>query len=43
MLMNPQTQTGENGNPIQYVGLPPALTSSITETKHYFQALDNFF
>lgn len=43
MLMNPQTQTGENGNPIQYVGLPPTLKSSITDTKHYFQALDNFF
>jgi len=43
MLMTPQTQTGENGNPIQYVGLPPTLKSSITDTKHYFQALDNFF
>ena len=43
MLMTPQTQTGENGNPIQYVGLPPTLKTSITDTKHYFQALDNFF
>ena len=46
MDMNARAQageTGENGNPIQYVGLPPALKSSITETKHYFQALDNFF
>ncbi len=46
MDMNVRTQageTGENGNPIQYVGLPPALKRSLTETKHYFQALDNFF
>jgi hypothetical protein len=29
--------------PIQYVGLPPKLRSSLTETKDYFQAMDNFF
>lgn len=28
--------------PLQYVGLPPKLRPSITETRHYFQALDNF-
>jgi hypothetical protein len=30
-------------DPIQYVGMPPVLKASITDTKHYFQALDNFF
>ena len=32
-----------NGDSVHFVGLPPALKSSITDTKHYFQALDNFF
>ena len=26
-----------------YVGLPPPLNPAITETRNYFQALDNFF
>ena len=29
--------------PIEYIGLPPALSPSITRVKEYFQALDNFF
>ena len=37
MDMNPQ-----GNDPIKYVGMPPALNPSITDTKHWFQALDNF-
>ncbi len=29
--------------PAAYVGLPPPPKASLTETRHYFQALDNFF
>ena len=39
--MDMNTQSGRD--PIQYVGLPPKLKASLTDTKHYFQALDNFF
>lgn len=39
--MNMNQQSGHD--PIQYVGLPPKLKASLTDTKHYFQALDNFF
>lgn len=31
-----------NSDPTRYVGLPPKLNPSITDTKNYFQALDNF-
>ncbi|MEP7085261.1 MAG: hypothetical protein ABI854_11025, partial [Betaproteobacteria bacterium] len=36
------TPRGAN-DPIPYVGLPPQLKPSLTATRHYFQALDNFF
>ena len=39
--MNMHEKSGQD--PIRYVGLPPALKPSLTDTKHYFQALDNFF
>ena len=39
--MNMHEKSGQD--PIRYVGLPPALKPSLTYTKHYFQALDNFF
>ncbi len=38
--MDMNAQTGQDPTP--YVGLPPALRPSINDTKHYFQALDNF-
>jgi hypothetical protein len=41
--MNMSNQANEGGNPIQYAGMPPRLKGSLTDTKHYFQALDNFF
>ncbi len=31
-----------SGHAGPFVGLPPSLNTSITHTKHYFQALDNF-
>jgi hypothetical protein len=31
-----------DADPIKYVGMPPKLNPSITDTKHWFQALDNF-
>ena len=41
--MNHNALSVQVQEPIQYVGLPPKLRSSLTETKDYFQAMDNFF
>src|ERR1700712_1921930 len=36
------TQPIAIGTP-DYVGLPPPLDAALTQTRNYFQALDNFF
>ena len=40
--MDLSSQSSQPEQSMQYIGLPPKIKSSLTETKDYFQAVDNF-